>query len=258
MTRTANRQPIVINIGDPDKPDSSLPVHELLVTIDGPAGTGKSTVARLLAQRLGVDFLDTGAMYRAATALALDAGVPTDDEAAIVKLLEHADLRFDWSADPPDLRASGKSIMHRLRDADVTALVSPVSALPKVREFLVKTQRRIGSEHPKLVSEGRDQGSVVFPEADVKIYLDASPRVRAERRASQLAEQGITSDVRAIETEINLRDKSDMSRAVGPLTCPEDAIRFDTSSIPQDEVVAELHKTVVAALKAKHHRSTEG
>ncbi len=260
MTRTTNRESVVIELGkssedSADHRSSAKPAPELLVTIDGPAGTGKSTVARELAHKLGVDFLDTGAMYRAATALAIDASIPRDDEAAIVKLVESADLRFDWGADPPDLRAFAKSVMHRLRDTDVTAEVSPVSALPGVREILVHIQRRIGSEHSRLVSEGRDQGSVVFPDADVKIYLDASPRVRAQRRAAQLLREGkgdaADVDINQIEAEITERDQRDRSRSVGPLVCPKDAIRFDTSDLPQSEVVEGLLEIVVSALRAK-------
>lgn len=137
----------------PKSPD----MKRLIVTIDGPAGTGKSSVARDLAARLGLEFLDTGAMYRAATALAIDRGISLKNEEAIAELVRDADLRFTWSDDPPTLTAFGKSVMHRLRERDVSAGVSPVSQLPKVRRVLVEIQRRIGEAHPRLVSEGRDQ-----------------------------------------------------------------------------------------------------
>jgi cytidylate kinase len=257
MTRATNREPVVIEIDESSDDSitrrlSADAPRELLVTIDGPAGTGKSTVARELAHKLGVDFLDTGAMYRAATALAIDAGIPREDEQAVVELLAQADLRFDWGADPPTLLAFKKSVMHRLRDPDVTAEVSPVSALPGVREILVHIQRRIGSQHARLVSEGRDQGSVVFPDADVKIYLDASPRVRAQRRAAQstpdAAPQDAAAAVDRIEQEIAERDQRDMSRAVGPLVCPKNAVRFDTSKLSRAEVVAGLFEIVTSTL----------
>lgn len=222
----------------------AIPSERLIVTIDGPAGTGKSTVARGLARRLGVDFLDTGAMYRAATALALDAGADLDDAEQVAALVREADLCFVWQDDPPTLLAHGRSIMHRLRDPDVSAQVSPVSALAGVRRILVERQRRIGEVHARLVSEGRDQGSVVFFDADVKLYLDADIAVRARRRAEQLRAAGRDADIGAVEREVRERDQRDSTRAVGPLVCPGDAVRVDTSDLTQDEVVDRLASIV--------------
>ncbi|HBS28219.1 MAG TPA: (d)CMP kinase [Phycisphaerales bacterium] len=222
------------------------PHDRLIVTIDGPAGTGKSTVARDLARRLGVDFLDTGAMYRAATALALDARADLDDAFAIADLVRAADLTFRWQDDPPTLLARGRSIMHRLRDPDVASAVSPVSALAPVREVLVERQRRIGEVHARLVSEGRDQGSVVFFDADVKVYLDAHIKVRAARRADQLRAAGRPADPIAVEREVRERDERDSTRAVGPLVCPHDAHRLDTSDLSQPQVVDRLAEIVHA------------
>lgn len=215
-------------------------MRRLIVTIDGPAGTGKSSVARELAIALGLEFLDTGAMYRAATALGLDRRIPLDDERALAEAIRESDLHFDWSTDPPTLLAFGAPIAHRLRDADVTRWVSPVSELASVRRMLVDLQRRIGEVHPRLVSEGRDQGSVVFRDADVKFYLDADPRVRAQRRADQLRAGGRPADVDEIEREIRERDHRDESRAVGPLLVPPGAQRVDTSALTQNQVVAAL------------------
>lgn len=217
---------------------------QLVVTIDGPAGTGKSTVAGEVARRIGFELLDTGAMYRAATALAIDHGLDLGEGGAIAELVERASLRFAWGADPPMLTAFAADVTHRLRDDDVTRAVSTVAGHAEVRAVLVEAQRAIAGRHPRLVSEGRDQGSVVFPDAAVKFYLDATARVRAERRVRQLREGGRTADVDAIETEIAERDRLDRSRAVAPLTCPAGAVRIDTTELAQGEVVAALERVV--------------
>lgn len=231
--------------------DASVYVHgfegmgeRLIITIDGPAGTGKSTVARALAHRLGLEFLDTGAMYRAAAAIAIDHGVNVEDHRTFVACVERHDLHFDFDTDPPALLCSGESIMHRLRDADVTRAVSRVASVEALRQEMVKKQRQIGIAHPRLVTEGRDQGSVVFPDADVKFYLSASARVRAERRAGQLKAEGRAGDVDQLEREISERDRSDSERTVGPLTCPADAERIDTSHMGFEQVVDTLEAHV--------------
>ncbi len=220
----------------------------IIITIDGPAGTGKSSVARQLAARLGLDFLDTGAMYRAAAAIAIDRGLDPHDSAALVRAVADADLHFDWSSDPPSLMAWGQSIDHRLRDADVTNIVSPIASIPALRKLMVEKQRQIGAEHRRLVTEGRDQGSVVFPDAPVKFYLDASPHVRAVRRVQQLRAAGQSPDAELVLAEIMARDTSDSSRSDGPLVCPSDAIRVDTSTIPFEQVVDELDRLVRARI----------
>lgn len=230
--------------GSDDKPERNgaglSHFGRVVIAIDGPAGTGKSTVAREAAAALGLEFLDTGAMYRAAAALAVDQNLPLDDGEAIADLVRRADLRFDWTADPPTLHVFGESMVERLRENDVTAAVSAVSQLADVRAVLVEKQRRIGEVHPRLVSEGRDQGSVVFFDADVKFYLDASVSIRAERRADQLRAIGRSVDIRAVEQEIRLRDHGDTHRDIGPLVCPEDAVVVLTDEMSQNDVVEYL------------------
>ena len=251
-TRPAGETPETL--GAPEGRDA------LIVTIDGPAGAGKSTVAREVAAKLGLEFLDTGAMYRAVAALGIDHEIDRTDEQIVAKLARDADLHFDWTTDPPTLLAFGKPIMTRLRDRDVSALVSPISAMPEVRDVLVTLQRRIGGRHPLLVTEGRDQGSVVFPNAPVKLYLDASPRVRALRRAEQI---GAGADLDSIEQKIIDRDLRDSTRPVGPLVKPEGGAVVDSSDLQFDEVVdalvAIVHEKVGAdLLTAIRRRESRG
>ena len=222
-------------------------MNRLIVTLDGPAGSGKSTVARLLAKRLGLEFLDTGAMYRGLTAKAMDRGIdPAAEPWAVVELARRAPLRFVWQTDPPRLTVGTVDVTDRLRDADVTEAVSDVAAISAVRQVLVENQRRIGLEHPRLVTEGRDQGSVVFPDAEAKFYLDANATVRAKRRADQLKAAGKPANLESIRKSIIQRDRKDSTRADAPLICPEDAERIDTSDMTLEEVVNLLESKVNA------------
>jgi cytidylate kinase len=220
------------------------PDRPTIITIDGPAGTGKSSVARELAAHIGLDFLDTGAMYRAAAAIVIDHGIDRADIDAIVAKVAGADLHFDWTADPPTILAWDRPIAQRIRDADVTSIVSPIAAIGKLREHMVRKQRIIANQHPRLVSEGRDQGSVVFPDADAKFYLDADPLVRARRRAEQLRAEGRPADEASLLREIIERDRSDSTRHDGPLVCPDDAIVIDTSYMTREQVVQRLEEEV--------------
>jgi CMP/dCMP kinase len=220
-----------------------------VVTIDGPAGTGKSATAHRLAERLGMDYLDTGAMYRAAVVIALDAGLAMDDGEGIAAAVARVGIHFDFSRQPPGVLAGELDVTRRIRGAEVSSLVSPVSALPALRRVLVTEQRQLAREHPGLVTEGRDQGSVVFPDAQVKVYLDAEPAVRAARRAKQLREAGRIGVIEEqILADIQQRDQRDSTRADSPLRCPEGAYRLDTSSLSLEAVVDELERIVRRSL----------
>lgn len=232
---------------------TALPVPRhlpVIITIDGPAGTGKSTVARTLAGRLGLDFLDTGAMYRCAAAIMLDRALDPGEIGELVSTVIGADLHFDWATDPPTILAWEAPMDHRIRQPDVTAAVSQVAAIGELRTHLVRKQRVIAAQHPRLVTEGRDQGSVVFPDAEVKFYLDADPAVRARRRAEQLREGGGAVEVEALRSQILERDRIDSSRTDGPLICPDDAVRVDTSNLDLEGVVVLLERQVRSRIGA--------
>lgn len=213
----------------------------IIVTLDGPAGTGKSSVARAVAERLGFDFLDTGAMYRA---IGLEATRRSEHVAQLSArelefIAEHCRIEFDWTTDPPALILNGVVVTHLLRSAAATNAASFVATVPRIRERLVEQQRQIGREHSRhgLVTEGRDQGSVVFPDAAAKFFLTADPRERARRRATQLRDRGETVDERALLAEMLERDQRDQSRSVSPLIRPVDAIEIDTTGVTQEQVI---------------------
>ncbi len=221
----------------------------VIVTLDGPAGTGKSSVARAVADALGFDFLDTGAMYRAIGLAAHRREVDFDDPRELAFVAGHCRIEFDWEQDPPALILNGENVSHLLRSGDATAAASYVATVPQIRERLVEQQRTIGREHAAragLVTEGRDQGSIVFPEAAHKFFLTADPRERARRRAKQLRDRGEVVDERAIYEEMVARDERDQTRAVAPLVRPDDATEIDTTGLSQDDVIAQIVSAVQA------------
>ena len=209
----------------------------MIITIDGPAGTGKSTVALTVAARLGFEFLDTGAMYRAIGLEALRRNSNLEDPRELTFVARHAKIEFDWSRHPPGLILNGEPVSHLLRGGEATKAASYVAVVPAIREMLVAQQRAIGEARPNLVTEGRDQGSVVFPHAERKFYLDATPQERARRRVAQLRARGEVVDPQEILNQIVARDHRDANRSVGPMVVPKDADVVDTTKMSQDQVV---------------------
>jgi cytidylate kinase len=220
-----------------------------VVAIDGPSGTGKSTVARRLALRLGAAYLDTGAMYRSVALAALRAGVDVHDASAVARLLPQLSLRVGIDPNHPTVRLTGEDVSAEIRGPAVTLAVSPVSAIPAVRAELVARQRRIieeaVSEVGGIVVEGRDIGTVVAPDAGLKVYLTAAATTRARRRTDQDSAAGRRSTVDATLADVRRRDRHDSSREASPLRQAQDAVEVDTTELDVDGVVARLHGLVV-------------
>jgi len=212
----------------------------MIITIDGPAGTGKSTVARVVAQQLGFDFLDTGAMYRAVGLEALRRAANLEDSRELAFIAKHCRITFDFSQSPPTVLLNDEPVGHLLRSSEATRAASYVAAVPAIRAHLVEQQQAIGREHQNLVTEGRDQGTVVFPDAELKFYLDASPQERARRRVKQLRDRGEIVDYNQVLSEIESRDQRDSSRTVGPLAVPRDAQMIDTTLMAEEQVIARI------------------
>ena len=208
---------------------------DLLITIDGPAGAGKTTVSRMLAQRLGYHYVDTGALYRGVAYALQQAGVDIDDEGALNQVLAGTRMRFNRQEGGLRLLLNEKEIGDRIRTPEITMLASAVSARKTVRAYLLEIQRKIGSRK-KAVFEGRDMGTVVFPDADVKFYLDADCEIRALRRYQQMGRGG-KQTLEQVLKDIQLRDKNDSTRSLAPLRAADDAIIIDSSGLDAEAVV---------------------
>ena len=212
---------------------------EHIVAIDGPAGAGKSTVARRVAERLGYAFLDTGAMYRAATWRAITAGIDLDDPVAAAESTRAMRLELDDREGGLQVLVDGQDVSEAIRSPEVTRVTYRLDENPEVRAHLVMLQRAFAAKRP-TVAEGRDMGTVVFPNAKCKIFLDASIEERTRRRAAELQAKGLEVDMDLLREEICVRDEKARTRAVAPLRRAEDAILVDTTDLAIDEVVEKI------------------
>ena len=213
---------------------------EMIVTIDGPAGVGKSTVSRMLAKILDAAFLDTGAMYRALTLAALRKNVDLTDTQKVLEVLEGCEFEFTVADDEMRVAVDGRDVTAAIRVPEVTAAVRHVAAAGLLRDRLVEMQRRFAAGHDRIVTEGRDQGTVAFPDAAFKFFLAADVDERAQRRQIQLEQDGMQADIRQLKADIIKRDASDENRSAGPLAPAEDAVIIDTTHLDVAGVVQEM------------------
>jgi cytidylate kinase len=221
----------------------------MIITIDGPAGSGKSTAARKLAARLGIAFLDTGAMYRVITLYVLENDVDLSDDAALAAAAEDADYKLDLGPTYVRVTLCGRDVTEEIRSMRINDNTRYIAASPGVRRAMIARQREIAADVGSLVSEGRDQGSAAFPSADMKFYMDAAVEKRAERRLHELLADGQDVSLEQVLANVEERDASDSKRAVAPLTEPAGAIHIDSTSLPIADVIemmlAELRRAGV-------------
>jgi cytidylate kinase len=214
-----------------------------IIAIDGPAASGKSTTAQLLAEKLGYVYIDTGAMYRACALKAKKMGIDINDEESIRELLDDIDIRIENHNSKNRIFLDGEDVSEDIRADDISALASAISAIPAVRYKMVELQRKMG-EKGGVILDGRDIGTFVFPSAEVKFFLTASPEVRAKRRWLELKQKGINKDFSEVLADLVKRDNNDSQRALAPLKKADDAIEVDTSNITIEEQTDYLYQII--------------
>ena len=215
-------------------------MDELVITIDGPAGVGKSTVAQLLAAQLGISFLDTGAMYRAVTLAAMRKNIDLTDEQLVLEVLDKNDFQFNLENGQIKVNINGTDVTDDIRKPDVTASVRYIASASKLRTNLVEMQRQFARQVGPIVTEGRDQGTVAFADADFKFFLTADSSERAGRRQRQLMQNGMERDIEQIQNDIEKRDAADETRSIGPLKPANDAIVIDTTNLNAEQVLGKM------------------
>ena len=213
------------------------------IAIDGPAGAGKSTIARAVASKLGFIYVDTGALYRSIGLYCLNNNIKTTDKTEIERILPEISVQLKYLDGVQKVILNENDVSDEIRKPECSMAASNVSAIPVVREFLFELQRKMAREND-VIMDGRDIGTVILPDAEVKIFLTASPEERANRRFKELVEKGNNPDYDELLKEINQRDYNDMHRETAPLKQAEDAVLFDTTTLGKDEVVDELLKII--------------
>lgn len=219
------------------------PLKPVVITLDGPAGSGKSAVAHRLAETLGFHHLDTGAMYRAVALDAMEQGLTANPQAMALRI-SSLTLDFDWSQQPAHILLNGRDVADAIRTPEVTRLTYTAADNPAIRAALVQSQRLIAKKVGSIVTEGRDQGTVVFPDAAYKFYLDANIEERARRRVAELARKGTTFSLEDMIQQLQTRDSQDKARATGPLAVPAGACIVDTTHLTLQQVIDELTRRI--------------
>ncbi|SHF13329.1 (d)CMP kinase [Alkalibacter saccharofermentans] len=209
------------------------------IAVDGPAGAGKSTISKILAKKLGINYLDTGAMYRAATYKTIKESIDPENEEAVVKAVENSDIYFKDN----EIYLDGENVKIQIRSPQVNRLVSVISKIDEIRKIMVAKQKKI-SESSDVIMDGRDIGTVVMPDADYKFYLDASIEIRAKRRFEEMDDKSAMMSFESLKKEIAKRDEEDKNRKTGPLKVAEDAVVIDTSGLEIDQVVELMAKKI--------------
>lgn len=223
-----------------------------IVAIDGPAGAGKSTVSKVLARRLGFALVDTGAIYRCVALKARREGIAFDDDAKLGELLARVHVSFQVVGEDNHVFLDGEDVSGEIRTPENSMAASQVSSRPVVRAGLLSLQRRLALETPRgAILEGRDIGTVVFPDADAKFFLEANPDIRARRRYEELFQKGVERSLEDVLADQIKRDQDDASRAVAPLKPAEDAVRIDSSTLPLSEVVHRLEQDILARMSMR-------